>query len=229
MQNELIDLENRYLTASDTEKRFEVDKQYFHYLEKYIKADPKNIRYLIHLGVLSWEPFHKPEQAIAYLQEAIEYDPNNVEARFWLAKCYYHDFCAYDKAKKLLLEALQLNPHRADCLCILTSVIGDTTKNWDEAIGYLEEAIQYAPDWPILYLCLASLYLKINKIAAAELQVQRIEKLLPLPPLFPRNAIEDYYENIVTGRNNKNIEKHLAGLKKEIQEVKLSTVPPPIL
>ena len=167
MQKELINLENSYLAASNTDERFEVDKQYLHYLEELIKNNPKNVQYLIYLGVLSWEPFHKPEQGIAYLQKAIEEDPKNIEARFWLAKCYYHDFCAYDKAKELLLEALQFDPTRADCLCILTSIIEDTTKNWKEAINYLERAIQYAPDWPMLYLCLASLYLRVGDVKAA--------------------------------------------------------------
>jgi tetratricopeptide (TPR) repeat protein len=50
---------------------------------------------------LSWEPFHKQEQAIVYLQQALEYDPANVETRFWLAACYYHDFCDSDEAKKM--------------------------------------------------------------------------------------------------------------------------------
>lgn len=216
MSNKIIDLEKSYITAADVGERLKIDRQYFQCLEGAIKTDPKNIKFLIHLGVLSWEPFHKQEQAITYLERAIEYDPKNVDARFWLAKCYYHDYCNYEKAKQLLLEALQLDPSRADCLCILTSIIGDTTKDWHEAIGYLENAILYAPDWPILYLCLASLYLRVNNVSSAMLQIHKLEKLLPLPQVSPRNAIEDYYETIVTCRNNRNIKQEIAELRDKI-------------
>lgn len=222
MQQNISDLENRYSNVSDPLELINLDKKYFEYLLDAIKIDPQNISILIHLGVLSWEPFHKQEQAIAYLQKAIEYDPINVEARFWLAKCFYHDFCDYKNAQILLEEALKIDPQRADCLSIFTSIIHDTTKDWNKCIIYLQKAIQSSPDWPQLYFCLATEYLKVNRIADAEIQADKIEKLIPLPVTRVRNGVEYYYETIVTGRSNKNIQKDLLELKQEIQNAKLN-------
>jgi hypothetical protein len=97
-------------------------------------------------------------------------------------------------------------------------VIHDTTKDWEKAIGFLEQAITNAPDWPTLYFYLASLYLIVNNVSAAELQAHKIEKLIPLPSIRPRNGVEYYYETVVTGRNNKNLQKKLEQLNERIQE-----------
>lgn len=221
MNNELSDIEEKYIAAGDNvDQRIEVTKEYFYCLERKLKSSPTDAETLIRLGVLAWEPFHEQERAISYLQKALEIDPSSVDTRFWLAKCYYHDFCDYKNANRLLREALQIDPNRADCLCILTSVIEDTTKNLNEAIKLLEHAIQVKRDWPMLYICLIDLYLKVNNISAAQAQVLELEKLIPLPVLILPNAIERYYETIVTGRNYKNIKMKINEIKKEINKYK---------
>ncbi|MBS0607226.1 MAG: tetratricopeptide repeat protein [Verrucomicrobia bacterium] len=196
-------LEKKYQLTIRTlpvSKMFEFDKQYRAYLEKQISSDPNNVQALIHLGVLSWEPFHEREKAVEYLSKTIALDSKNVEARFWLAKCYYHDFCAYAKSREVLLEALEIDPNSPECLSLLASVIMDTTENINEAISCYEKAIISAPDWPALYRSLSQLCLDNNNPAKAESCVRKGLKCKPLA-VPPKNDIEDYFEKIVTERS----------------------------
>ncbi len=224
----LDELEREYqataITNPPVSELFSLDRRYYSYLEEKNKQNPHDIQTLIHLGMLSWEPFHKQEKAIEYLEKAIEYDPNNVEARFWLAKCYYHDYCDYERVKKILLEALSIDPQRADCLDLLSGVIRDMSEDWKEAIKYAEKAILYAPDWPMLRASLAELYLKIKDTDKAEFQIQ--QAFVHFKPLatYPKNFVEDYYEGIVTGRSWTNLSKEFANIKTSIEKAKTDRI-----
>ncbi len=208
-------LEKRYQEAwssnASASELFALDKEYYAWLENAFKQNPSNVDVLIHLGIMSWEPFHESERAIEFLQKAISLDPENVEARFWLAKCYYHDYCSYERAKQLLLEAIQIDPHRADCLSLLSSIIMDTTKNITEAIQYREKAVLEASDWPMLRFMLANLYLQIGEVEKAEFHAKKGLECNQLTT-SPKNDIDDYYEKIVTGRRWKNLESRFKDL-----------------
>ncbi|MBS0649666.1 MAG: tetratricopeptide repeat protein [Verrucomicrobia bacterium] len=200
-------------------KMFEFDKQYRAYLEKQIGSDPNNVQALIHLGVLSWEPFHEREKAVEFLSKTITLDSKNVEARFWLAKCYYHDFCAYAKSREALLEALEIDPNSPECLSLLASVIMDTTENVNEAISCYEKAIISAPDWPALYRALSQFYLDNNNLTKAESCIREGLKCKPLAAP-PKNDIEDYFEKIVTERSGLDVEKKFERQIYEIRSLK---------
>ena len=195
-------------------------EKYFCYLEEEIKKNPIDIPTLLHLGILSWEPFHRQEEAIVYLEKVIAYDPKNVDARFWLAKCYYHDYCAYEKVKALLLEALEINPNRADCLALLGSLVLDSSNSLKEAIFYYEKAIKQAPNWPMLRYVIAEFYLQAKDIKSAEYHAQ--EALAQFKPSDPpsKNFIEDYYKDVVTGRGWKDFQKEFAPLFARIEKAK---------
>ena len=202
------------------DERMRMHEKYFSYLEKQIKKNPIDIPTLLHLGILSWEPFHRQEEAIIYLEKVIAYDPKNVDARFWLAKCYYHDYCAYEKVKALLLEALEINPNRADCLALLGSLVLDSSNSLKEAIFYYEKAIKQAPNWPILRQVIAGFYLQNNDIKSAEYHAQQALAQFKPPDSPPKNFIEDYYEDVVTGRAWVSFQKSSEKLFARIEKAK---------
>ena len=219
---DISNLEKKYqLTArsASVSEKFEMHRQYLSYLEEQFANDSKNIHALIHLGVLSWEPFHQNEKAIEYLMKAITLDPQNTEARFWLATCYYHDFCAYEKSRKFLLEALQIDPNRAECLSLLACVVMDTSKDTNAAIEHLKKAIQIAPDWPMLRLLISEFYLKSCDVQHAQFHIDEAFKHQPLTAP-PKNFVEDYYEKIITGRSWINLEEKFEPLISEILNLK---------
>ncbi len=197
----LRDLEKEYQKSTLRDERFELTKALYAYLENQLKKEPKNIQVLIQLGVLSWEPFHRQEEAITYLERAIEYDPKTTEARFWLAKCYYHDYCDYARVEAILLEALSIDPKKPECLSLLASDIIDIRGDVAKALSCFEEAIDYAPDWPILRYSAAQFYLDKKDVASAKSQIDYVFN--HCTPLLqkPKNFIERYWENAVTGRS----------------------------
>jgi tetratricopeptide (TPR) repeat protein len=214
----ISELEEKYRSSSNRDERFELHKQYLAYLKKQVEQNPGNVSALVHLGMLSWEPFHKQEEAIDYLKEAIKYDPQNIDARFWLAKCYYHDYCEYDQAKQLLLEALKIDPNRSDCLSLIAMIVWNVSDDWTTAISYLERAVQEEPGWPELRRLLVLLYLEIKDIPSAEYQAKKLEELAKIPPKKSRNYVEDYYETIVTGRGHNKKTEDLERLKERIKK-----------
>jgi tetratricopeptide (TPR) repeat protein len=198
----------------------EDDRKYLETLKQKIVENPKDVDALIHLGVVLWEPFHEHREAARVLQQAIQYDPKNVDARFWLAKCLYHDFCEFWKAKDVLIEALKLDPTRADCLSLMDSINRDLDGPLEESITYTKKAVENAPDWPILRQQLAELYIQVGEIEAAEREVNIGFKLASLPPKKFNNAVEYYYENIVTGRARDNPNKDFSYILNRIHTIK---------
>lgn len=219
-KNKLFEIEKQYLASTTVDEHFEIDNMHRAYLEKKIEENPKNIQALIQLGVLCWEPFHEQNRALEYLEKAVEYDPQNVDALFWGAKCIYHDFCAYEGAKQLLRLALTIDPKRADCLDLLATIIEDFDRNDAEALEYVKKAVELAPDWPACRAFLVSLYVKLHDIPSAERELEKLEELCKLPLIKPKNGVEDYYENIVTGRGSKMMAERIAALKERIQKAK---------
>lgn len=218
---DVAELEAKYQACNDVDMLIELDKEYIRYLQGRLALNPMDVQALIHLGVLSWEPFHDEKKAIHYLQQAVACDPKNVEARFWMAKCYYHDFCDYAKAKAVLLEALDIDPSRSDCLSLLASISWTISNKIDKAIHYLELAVQYEPSWPFPQLFLGELYLKINQTEMAKKQVKKLQELARNPIKRPRNGVEDYYETLVTGKGYKAIDEDILALLEKIREREL--------
>jgi hypothetical protein len=96
----------------------------------------------------------------------------------------------------------------------------DLHHNIREGINYLEKAIEYAPDWPMLRHLVARLYLEINDIKSAERHVQKAFELFNPTSHTPLNAIEYYYENIITGRSWTNLQKEFKPCVDQINEIK---------
>ncbi|MBS0607227.1 MAG: tetratricopeptide repeat protein [Verrucomicrobia bacterium] len=217
---DISDLERKYQQSfriANINEMFDLDKEFCAYCEKELALNPNNIQALILLGVLLWEPFHEDDKAIEYLTKAIALDPKNVEARFWLAACYYHDFCAYEKSKSLLLEALEIDPNRPECLALLATIIMDTTKDINFSVTLLERAVNFAPDWPMLWLSLARRYIRMADPDKAESCIQKGLQC-KLLTCKPKNNLENYFENIVTGRSWKSI---MEEFEPQISEIRL--------
>ncbi len=94
------------------------------------------------------------------------------------------------------------------------------SNNVEQAIFYYEQAIKAAPDWPMLRHVIAALYLQINDVKSAEYHAQKaLEYFKPLTSL-PKNFIEDYYEDAVTGKSWTNYQNKSEKLFACIQDTK---------
>ena len=147
-------------------------------LQERLELNSTDIDALIALGALEFEHFRNDKQAIELLETAMKIDPKNIQAKFWLAMCLYYDCFEYAKAEKILQDALQLDPTRPECLSLMGQILRDLDKPVNETIQYVQKALSYAPDWPMLRYQLAGLYVDIGEINAAE---QEVKKALEIP------------------------------------------------
>ncbi len=199
---------------------FEECEEYKRILESRLRKNPKDSEALIHLGFLEFDFTHDHEKSLAYLEKAIEIDPNNLEAYFWLAYVHYADFCEYSKAENVLLKALKIDPHHTDCLLLMALIYWDWDRPLDEAIKYLERALKHGFDRPLIYHILSTLHLKQGNIDLAELYLYKGLEFAQHPPKIPTNVIEKYYENVLTGRSWKDLEKTFRKLEEKIERKK---------
>lgn len=189
-------------------------------LQKRIEENEQDVEALISLGALEFEYFRNDEEAILLLEKAIHLDPLNIKAKFWLAMCLYYDCFAYSKAEKLLNEALQLDPNRPECLSLMAWIVRESKGPVNRAMEYVQKAIAYAPDWPMLRFQLARLFLSIGKFEAAEKEVQLAMQMPLLDPKDTSNDVERYYENVVTGRIWNDKKKAYDSILESIQKSK---------
>ncbi|GAB4194257.1 MAG: hypothetical protein Tsb0015_17240 [Simkaniaceae bacterium] len=190
-------------------------------LQEILKKNPNDLEALIQLGALEFEFFHHDKLAISLLEKAIELEPKNVEARFWLAACLFYDLFEYERAKKILHEALTINPNLPDCLSLMAWILYEKDKALKKAKEYVQKAIIYAPDWPMLRYQLAEILLDDGKIVAAE---EEIHKAMQIPSLTKEaitSDVQQYYENVITGRSWDEKEKKSSHLLKRLKIAKL--------
>jgi len=189
-------------------------------LLKNLEKNPEDINALISLGILEFEYFHEPERARILLEKATAVDPLNVNAKFWLAQCLFNDFFEYEKAKKMLQEALELDPNNPKCLSLMAWIMRENNGPLKEAIEYVQKALAYAPDWPLLRYQLAGLFLDAGEPDAAAQEVKKAFQIYPLDPKKVTNEIERYYENVITGRIWKDMNKEFYYIIQRIQKAK---------
>jgi len=169
-------------------------------LQQRLEINPEDINALIHLGVLEFEHFHKSELALSLLEKAVQMDPLNVDAKFWLGMSLLFDYFEYEQAESLWKEALLIDPKRADCLSMIAWSITANKGSSHEAIKYAQQALSFAPHWPMIRCQLAELFLKLGQIERAE---EEVKKAIDIPAIDDKEIVDEvqrYYECVVTGR-----------------------------
>jgi tetratricopeptide (TPR) repeat protein len=195
------------------------DIEIFNHLQAAVNKNSQDIPSQILLGAMMFEPFHETSKAIAVLEKAIEREPNNVDAHFWLAKCFYHDYVDVEQTQVILQNALLNDAKRADCLSLMASVITDLGGSPKQRFGYLEQAVNQAPDWisPRQYLAQTLLELEDIDKAYAEVIIA-LSFVNTQKEIQPSNPVEAYYESAVTGRTWPDAKQELIHLHNKIRK-----------
>ena len=183
--------------------------------------DPKRIKYLVLLGALLFSKC-RYRQAIIQLKRVLEYDPINTEVRFWLGMCFTHTD-DLSSASKIIDEALELDPHRADCLSLKATILWEEQGALEKSQVYFEEAIKFAPLWPLLHIELICIHISLSHFKEALEQIQIASELIQIPLKTPINEVERCYEKMVTGRSWTNLDERLKFLRLRLEDaVKLT-------
>ncbi|MFC1854713.1 tetratricopeptide repeat protein, partial [Candidatus Dependentiae bacterium] len=131
--------------------------------------------------------------------------PDNVDTLFSLAyRTFinsYNDFTQNEKSRSLLEKALKINPKRADCYSLLADIERFSGKDIETSIYYLKKAIELEPAWINPRIKLSYYFSENNDFDMAEKVAQEAFKTFKsLKFSKPKNDIERYYEEGITGR-----------------------------
>ncbi len=193
-------------------------------LRSKILYNPNDIKSLIELGVLEFLNAPIAKMRLCVSRKFIHLEPSNVDARFWLGFCLYRYYSDYDQAEKILSEALGLDPARADCLSLLAYINWDRGFSLVDSLAELEKAIHINPDWPMLRIESIYILLNLSHFDAAEKALERAESLLAQVVMTPENVVEQYYENVVTGRAWTNLPERFEKLRDLLVHMKTANL-----
>ena len=193
------------------------NEKYRKLLQRKLRDNPKDLSALIHLGITESRSCENIELGLSLLEEATQLDPSSVGARFWLAVFCYYNFGEYSKAQALIEEALTLDPKSAECWCLLARLIYEVDGPLEEAINCTKKALLLAPNWPSLHNELANLLISAGRYDEARSEIESFKnsfKFYRENPVHVSNAVEWYYENVITGRGYNSIDDELLRMEK---------------
>jgi len=103
--------------------------------------------------------------AIKWITEAIELSPNDVYLRVTLADIYWHGFNDYGGAANEYRKAIDIKPDYVQALSGASAIheLSEDVVTLDEAINWLESAVELAPHQPHLHFRLGNLYQKAGR------------------------------------------------------------------
>ena len=123
------------------------DRKELENLKSLLAKNPSNIKLLLKIGMLLFDPFIEIDLAIPYFKKAVKLSPNNLNVLFWTGYILYHGMWKYSEAKKLFERALSIDPNRAEFHYMMFYVLWHMTKNEMTGLHNLLKAIELQPKW----------------------------------------------------------------------------------
>ena len=184
-------------------------------LNEKIKSDSNNTSLLIKKAFIYFDA-HADGKAIDILEDVIKIDPNCIDAYVWLAEIYIYGWGDYKMAKKELLTAKKVGS-RPDIYKLLADVYRDEgDKSLEKEC--LEKALKLGPDWILPRISLIYYYIFEGNLEDAKKELKIVESLIGKTK-EPTDALQAYYENLISGRT---IQKDELILKEAFEKLKRS-------
>jgi tetratricopeptide (TPR) repeat protein len=137
--------------------------------DKIQKIDPLNAESWYRLGT-AFQEINDWEKAIDAFEYAHSLDSTSKNNMMSLIYAYEKNG-NYHKALEKIKELLRLYPNNY-VVNILASKICSQIENWEEALKYINDAIQFAPDVDSLYLYKSSFFLHLEEYKKAKLALE---------------------------------------------------------
>jgi tetratricopeptide (TPR) repeat protein len=137
------------------------------------------------------------KEAVLCMEKAVSLAPKTAHLRVELAQYYSLGLVDYKKALQEYCHAIDLDPNNIKALIGAASLYGvpEEVVTLDEAVAWLEQAIQLQPDEPNYHYRLGQLYKEAGRPLDAK--QEWLEALLcsqPLDPI-PARIIKDAFES----------------------------------
>ena len=160
-------------------KRYNASKEFFHTA---LNENPKNGLTHYYIGEICYY-FGKMDSASFFFQQGLKLDPKQPLNYVGLGKILL-DEDKSEEAKLQFQEAQMLSQKKETVLIkIAEAYLEGKSKNFEEALYYVNEAKKISPNEPLVYITLGDVYVKKNDGSNA---ISNYEKALELNPNFAK-------------------------------------------
>jgi tetratricopeptide (TPR) repeat protein len=153
-------------------------------------SNPNDIRVLYVLGV-ALEARNAFDEAVPVLEEAARTAPDNTAVLFQYGGALDRTGKKAE-AEKVFRSVIDKNPRDADALNYLGYMLADGGTALDEAVGYIQRALEVDPDNPSFLDSLGWAYFKSDKLDLAETSLRRAAEQLQT-----NSVIQDHYGDVL--------------------------------
>ncbi len=142
------------------------------------------------------------DEAIMWLKKALALSPDDASLYARLGEYYWLITYDYKQALQSYYRALELDPCNAKAMLGIAALYGipEQVVTLEEAIRWMERAVQLSPDDPNLYIRLGNLYLEAGQQSRArEMWLRALSCPKTLAPDMIRAILEHYHSTDESG------------------------------
>ena len=193
-------------------------------LEQRLKNNPHDREALIHRAVMLYDFYQEPDEAAAILQSIVDKDPNCVDAYLWIGEFERFFTGDFDKAVEYLKQAVAIDPNRADCHALLAGVIAEFKATDPKEVEYhYRKSFELEPTFINPRFYLAYYFWKLGKFGEARHELEEALKYVADGEWPTNNPVEEYYEDMITGRLSSNRRQEILDFIQKIDAAESAT------
>ena len=135
-----------------------------------LQSNPDNVQIYINLSEIYRQDkrYSEAEKILLSGEERNRKDPEAVEQLKFQRAAFYEQQKSYDRAEQLFKEILETSPDNAQALNYLGYMLADRGTRLDEAIGYINRALEYNPENGAFLDSLGWAYFRLGDMENAE-------------------------------------------------------------
>lgn len=185
------------------------NKLYMTSLEKRLENNPEDIQALLHKGIMLFASTYLEHDAgLAILLSIIAKNPSYVDAYLWLGEFYHFVNGDYHEATKYLKIALEIDPMRADCHALLAGALQEYPDiDPREVANHYRKSFELEPTFLNPRFYLAQYFFELERFSDARHEFEEMLKYLTNREWPTNNPVEEYYEDLITGRSRTNVKQ----------------------
>jgi tetratricopeptide (TPR) repeat protein len=161
-------------------------------LSAMLLKDPGNVDVYVNLSQIYLQNKHYAD-AEKILRRAEDKKLDNERLRFQLATIYERQK-EFDRAESLLEQILKENPHNASALNYIGYMLADRGIRLQEAVKYVEEALEIDPNNGAYLDSLGWVFFKLNDLQKAEKYLTQAVNLIKNDPVIHDHLGDLYYK-----------------------------------
>lgn len=190
-----MDVNNEY------EQLKHVYDMYLATLEKRLQNNPDDHQALLHKAILLYDFYQQPGEGEAIFQFLLQKNPADVDAYLWLGEFQKFFHGNAPEAAKCLEKALGIAPNRADLHAVMGGALGSGEDNLRAEYHY-RKAFEIEPTYIGPRRWLANLLFTRGAFKQARHELEEALKYIGDGKWPTNNPVEEYYEEMITGRSS---------------------------